>query len=291
MGCLNCYIRYGLLRVIKAAYWRSMILSSDRRRRFNSSSIWNLPSLCGTRLRCHLPVSRGGLGVQLTTDLALPAFLSSVAGASTLTVRLLPNRLKDTSGLQDIFYTTSCIEWQTRCNSEFPDTDKIWSQKAWDLPLVSKKLDGVLSAAHTQAHARLIAATALHSGDFLNAVPCSAVGTRLDDTSLRLAIALRLGAIMCAPHSHMCLWRSGRRWWNIRPRLQEVSRPSNASQRRQRPDQEGAGLRQCTVIAGTKFVVPWRLQAPRWLDRVAVGQRTLPRVGFYVPRYVSCQSP
>ena len=107
--------------------------------------------------------------------------------------------------LQDIFYTTSCIEWQTRCNSEFPDTDKIWSQKAWDLPLVSKKLDGVLSAAHTQAgHARLIAATALHSGDFLNAVPCSAVGTRLDDTSLRLAIALRLEAIMCAPHTCVC---------------------------------------------------------------------------------------
>ena len=91
--------------------------------------------------------------------------------------------------------------------------------------------------------------------------------------------------------THMCLWRSGRRWWNTRPRLQGVSRPSNASQRRQRPDQEGAGLRQCTVTAGTKFVVPWRWQAPRWLDRVAVGQRTLPRVGFYVPRYVSCQSP
>ena len=68
----------------------------------------------------------------------------------------------------------------------------------------------LLSAAHPQAgHARLTAATALHFGDFLNAVPCSAVGTRLDGTSsLRLAIVLHLGAIMCACTAHMCLWGS-----------------------------------------------------------------------------------
>ena len=32
-----------------------------------------------------LPVSSGGLGVRLATDLALPAFLSSVNGVSPLT--------------------------------------------------------------------------------------------------------------------------------------------------------------------------------------------------------------
>ena len=90
--------------------------------------------------------------------------------------------------------------------------------------------------------------------------------------------------------TYTCLWHSGRRWWNTRPCLQKCGRPSNASQRSQRPNQEGAGLRQCAVIAGTKFVVLWRWQAPRWLDRVAVGQRTLPRVGCHVPRYVSIAS-
>ena len=44
------------------------------------------------------------------------------------------------------------------------------------------------SAAHNQAgRARLIAAAAAHSGDFLHVVPCSSVGTRLDDLSLRIA--------------------------------------------------------------------------------------------------------
>ena len=35
-------------------------------------------------------------------------------------------------------------------------------------------------------------------------IPCSAVGTWLDDTSLRIAVSLRLGANMCAPHTCVC---------------------------------------------------------------------------------------
>ena len=35
-------------------------------------------------------------------------------------------------------------------------------------------------------------------------MPCSVVGTRLDDTSLQLVIALQLGAIKCAPHKCVC---------------------------------------------------------------------------------------
>jgi len=63
----------------------------------------------------------------------------------------------------------------------------------------------VLSAAQNQAgRARPIAVAAPHSGDFLNAIPCSSVETRLDETSLRYAISLRLGATICAPHTCIC---------------------------------------------------------------------------------------
>ena len=86
-----------------------------------------------------------------------------------------------------------------------PDVTMASKQKAWDKPLVSKKLEEVMSAAQTQSgRARILAAAAPHAGDFLNAVPCSAVGTRLDDTSLRIAVALRLGATNCAPHTCVC---------------------------------------------------------------------------------------
>jgi len=63
----------------------------------------------------------------------------------------------------------------------------------------------VLSAAPDQAgKARLIAAAAPHSGAFLHARPCSMLGTRLDDSSLRIAVALRLGAPVCSPHTCVC---------------------------------------------------------------------------------------
>ena len=59
--------------------------------------------------------------------------------------------------------------------------------------------------------ARLIAVAAPHSGDFLHAIPCTSVGTRtrLDDTSLRIVVSLRLGATICAPHTCV-LWPAGR---------------------------------------------------------------------------------
>jgi len=71
--------------------------------------------------------------------------------------------------------------------------------------LVSVKLEAVQSATQTHAgRTSLIVAAAPNSGDFLHAIPCSAVGTRLDDISLRVAVALRLGVPMCAPHTCIC---------------------------------------------------------------------------------------
>ena len=63
----------------------------------------------------------------------------------------------------------------------------------------------MLSAACDQAgKARLIAAAAPHSAAFLHARPYSSLGTRIDNISLRIAIALRLGAPVCLPHTCVC---------------------------------------------------------------------------------------
>ena len=108
--------------------------------------------------------------------------------------------------IRDPVYIAANLEWQQRSTVVVPDGSRIGVQKAWDTPLVSRKLEEVISsAAQTQVgRARLIAAAAPHTGDFLHAIPCSAVGTRLDDTSLRIAVSLRLGATMCAPHTCVC---------------------------------------------------------------------------------------
>jgi len=45
-----------------------------------------------------LPASFGGLGIRWASDLALPAFLSSIVGSDTLVKQLLPSRLRDVAG-------------------------------------------------------------------------------------------------------------------------------------------------------------------------------------------------
>ena len=75
-------------------------------------------------------------------NLALPAFLSSVNGASELTLRLIPNRLPAVRcGNHNPVYVAASLEWEERCGAAVQDP------------------------------VRAIAAVAPHSGDFLHAVP------------------------------------------------------------------------------------------------------------------------
>ena len=97
----NCFGMPKLLYTLRSApcYQSSILTQYDTVIRQTLQLILNLDLTESVLNQATLPVSRCGLGVRLATDLALPAFISSVAGASTLTVRLLPNRLQDTSGL------------------------------------------------------------------------------------------------------------------------------------------------------------------------------------------------
>jgi hypothetical protein len=95
--------------------------------------------------------------------------------------------------------------WKGRTTAAPPEPSCAMKQKAWDGPLIAEASAALLSAAPNQvAVACLIAVNALHSGAYLEALPMSSVGTRLDDTWLRIAIATRLGAPVCAPHQCVC---------------------------------------------------------------------------------------
>jgi hypothetical protein len=203
----NCFSIPKLLYSLRCAacYMSDVLPQYDDVIRLTLKAILNVDLTDTIWSQATLPVSSGGLGVRLAMDLALPAFLSSVSGAVELTIQLLPSRLHAVSSTNDPVYVAASLEWQAHCNSAVPDSAHAGDQKAWDIPCVNRKREVVISAAQSQAGlARLIAAAAPHSGDFLHAVPCSSVGTRLDDTSLRIAVSLRLGAIICAPHTCVC---------------------------------------------------------------------------------------
>jgi len=52
--------------------------------------------------------------------------------------------------------------------------------------------------------ATFLAATALHTGDWLSALPIAVCGLRLDDETVRVAVALRLRLKVCVPHFCHC---------------------------------------------------------------------------------------
>ena len=56
------------------------------------------------------------------------------------------------------------------------------------------------TAADARARARLLASSTRESGVWLDVLPISSLGLRMDNDTIRVAVGLRLGAPLCRPH-------------------------------------------------------------------------------------------
>ncbi|KAJ4447416.1 hypothetical protein ANN_09423, partial [Periplaneta americana] len=78
-------------------------------------------------------------------------------------------------------------------------------QKQWDVIFSQKNLDTLLSSFKSEQDiARLLALQESESGAWLHALPSPHIGTLIDSTSFKIAIALRLGCKLCQPHQCIC---------------------------------------------------------------------------------------
>ena len=79
-------------------------------------------------------------------------------------------------------------------------------QNIWDNLKASTIADTLLdNAPDSRARARLLASTAKESGAWLNVLPISSLGLRMDNDAIRVAVGLRLGAPLCRSHTcHHC---------------------------------------------------------------------------------------
>ena len=96
-------------------------------------------------------------------------------------------------------------DWKNAAEpAEPPAGDAARSQRAWDSVLADKIRSRLLSVANQLNRARLLAAGTAESGAWLHALPSASLGTLLDPSTLRVAVALRVGAEVCQPHRCRC---------------------------------------------------------------------------------------
>ena len=138
------------------------------------------------------PVKHGGLGVRSSSDVCLPAFISSAFQNQELS--------SDIAGIPDIIGLNEAVTlWLGRSGAEkIPERS---SQDAWDLPLIQQAKNLIINAAVDEFdRARIMATASPMSSDWLHALPAPSLGLMLNASELRIAISLRLGAKLVEPH-------------------------------------------------------------------------------------------
>ena len=152
-------------------------------------------------IQSTLPVKFGGLGIRLASDIALPAYLSSVKASRSSTFALLSPEIQVE---HNPFFEQGCEEWKLKLEATEPPINPIY-QSSWDKPLCQKKLENLLSNAPTETEkARLLAISSEGASAFLNALPLANCGLRLSNIELPIVCSLRIGATLCHPHQCFC---------------------------------------------------------------------------------------
>ncbi len=93
--------------------------------------------------------------------------------------------------------------WQRITDYSVPPASN--QQRDWEAPVLERLYGTLLDSADTQQdRARLLAVTRKESGAWLSALPCAPLGLALDNTTLRIAVGLRIGAPLYHPHVCVC---------------------------------------------------------------------------------------
>ena len=104
------------------------------------------------------------------------------------------------SGDTNLFpHTDAALEKWLECQPPAGAGAKI--EKNWDGILTHNLANILLDEAHDDLErSRLLAAMDKDSGAWLQALPLTSVGLRMDDSTLRIAVGLCLGTWICSPH-------------------------------------------------------------------------------------------
>ena len=190
-----CYI----LRSSECWRYKEALDDFDETIRMALESVTNVPMTAGVWNQSSLPTSHGGLGIPKSADVALAAYIASLeASTDMVTAIVTESRLPE-----KIVALTE--RWQTETGLIAPpDQEDRKKQASWSKLQASQKAESILENADVISRSRLLAASSTESAAWLSALPVATIGNLLDDSSLRIAVGLRLGAAICTEHTCIC---------------------------------------------------------------------------------------
>ena len=177
--------------------------------------------------QASLPVRWGGLGVRSAVMLAPSAYLASAASTATLVLKLLPSCLHHIS---DRSTPNTLAAWQSAVEPAAlaPVDLAATRQRSWDGPMLPASVDTAaeLSGERPRESSTRASLTAT-SGAWLQALPISSVGLRMDDDASSGWLWVCVLAPICA--NHTCA-HAVSLWMPVAPRvgLQEKRTPATA---------------------------------------------------------------
>ena len=160
-------------------------------------AILNIRLYVSAWTQASLPIWCGGLGVRSATQLAPSAYLASAVGSVNLVRQIVPPRLQDAPCPE---VSTALNSWRQGHTEPPPVAPTSCHQKAWDSPRVTAAAVALLEAAQDEATRARFLATVCSPPPSI-----SALGLRMDDNVVRVAVGLCLGVTLCQPHQcHQC---------------------------------------------------------------------------------------
>ena len=132
--------------------------------------------------------------------MSLLAYASSLSATRQLVGLVLQNVLEScpTSGVDSV------AELWTELGHEPIVTDKKPFQRHWSSAVHKALFRSIKAGAPPSRLARILTAAHGHSGDCITPYQIAQVGTRLDDETLRISVALRVGLNICLAHQCRC---------------------------------------------------------------------------------------
>ena len=131
------------------------------------------------------------------------SFLASAAATLPLQDTILA---RSVHGEEDPAMRSAILVWTKISQSTISVNELKHVQKAWDSPVTASVYQKLLVDQYNTPidAARLRAVASEHARDWLHAAPITAVGLRLSDEVITVAVGRRLGSTTCQPHTCIC---------------------------------------------------------------------------------------